>query len=363
EEADKFEGVLEVFNNFTDEEEEEFADLLDMTGEEAFGEVLGTWVVTNVVLTMDEVYTDYVNDPTNESADAFIEYYESLFDSEGFSDAKELVRKFMEDIDDVYDEALEFIAGEPENPGGEPGIPGGEPEAETFNVYYDANDGSDKGYTVSGVRGRYVLEDCMFEAKEGFCFNAWGIDGKYYDPGDVVYITEDTFIYAFWAPVENGFRPGRGESVAMPGGVTISDKDDRKEEVKEEVKEEEEEKLIILTIDEKDAHVFGNTVANDVAPVIRNSRTMLPIRFVVEALGGEVNWDSDLQKVIIVLNGTVIELIINESTAYVNGKAVNLDSPAFILDSRTYVPLRFVIENLGYEVIWNDALKQVTIKS
>jgi len=119
--------------------------------------------------------------------------------------------------------------------------------------------------------------------------------------------------------------------------------------------------VIVLAINSVVADVFGKQVVNDVAPVIRNDRTMLPARFVAEALGASVEWDEAAQKVTITKENTVIEITIGSNIAFVNGMEVLLDSPAFIENSRTYLPLRFIAENLGAEVEWNQELQQIYI--
>ena len=124
----------------------------------------------------------------------------------------------------------------------------------------------------------------------------------------------------------------------------------------------EENKEIILTVGSKNAIVFGESVVNDVAPVIVNERTMLPARFVAEALGAKVLWNSNTRTVSII-GEKAIAITIGSDTAYVNGVAVKLDSPAFIMDDRTYLPLRFIAENLGADVEWlADELKIVITK-
>ncbi|WP_253287612.1 stalk domain-containing protein [Anaerotignum sp. MSJ-24] len=124
----------------------------------------------------------------------------------------------------------------------------------------------------------------------------------------------------------------------------------------------EENKKLILTVGSKNAIVFGESVVNDVAPVIVNERTMLPARFVAEALGAKVLWDSNTRTVSII-GENAIAITIGSDTAYVNGVAVKLDSPAFIADDRTYLPLRFIAENLGADVEWlADELKIVITK-
>ena len=121
---------------------------------------------------------------------------------------------------------------------------------------------------------------------------------------------------------------------------------------------------IILVIGKKEAKVFGKTVANDVAPKIVNERTMLPSRFVAESLDAKVEWkETGINKgrVTITKDDIVIIINIGESVATVNGKEVKLDSPAFIENDRTYTPIRFISEELGAAVDWNEETQTVTI--
>ena len=126
---------------------------------------------------------------------------------------------------------------------------------------------------------------------------------------------------------------------------------------------------IILTIGEKEAKVFGTTKLNDVAPKIVNDRTMLPARFVAENLGAKVSWDEDKQLVTITGKqlktdeDITILIYIASDIAYVNGKEIKLDSPAFIDNDRTYTPVRFVAEKLGADVEWVESELKVVITS
>ena len=128
--------------------------------------------------------------------------------------------------------------------------------------------------------------------------------------------------------------------------------------------------VIILTIGDVNAIVNGETVTNDVAPKIVNDRTMLPIRFVAENLGAKVYWDEYLQRASIKSRKTDISVEIGKKTAEVTEKIavynqktedVELDSPAFVENDRTYLPLRFVAEKLGADVQWDDATQTITI--
>jgi len=125
--------------------------------------------------------------------------------------------------------------------------------------------------------------------------------------------------------------------------------------------EKTEKEQIILTIGKKEALVFGETKVNDVVPLIKNDRTMLPARFVAENLGADVKWDNDTRKVTITKDDIIIIITIDSQTALVNGTAIVLDSPAFIENDRTYTPLRFIAEKLGADVEWNGETQEVTI--
>lgn len=150
-------------------------------------------------------------------------------------------------------------------------------------------------------------------------------------------------------------------SFSLPSSKDKDKKEPEKEPVKEEPEQNEAEEMILLTVGAKEADVFGNEVVNDVALIIVNDRTMLPIRFVAEALGGEVDWDQALRKVTITKDTTVIEIFIGESNAIVNNNLIYLDSPAFIENGRTYLPLRFVAESLNADVNWIEDRKTIII--
>ncbi len=126
-------------------------------------------------------------------------------------------------------------------------------------------------------------------------------------------------------------------------------------------KKTEEVIKIVFTIDSFIALVNGSPVTIDAAPVIVNGRTMLPIRFTAEALGAEVEWVETERKVIITKGDTNIVIFIGSEYAYINGEAVKLDAAAFIEGNRTYLPLRFVAEALGADVVWDADARTVTV--
>ena len=105
----------------------------------------------------------------------------------------------------------------------------------------------------------------------------------------------------------------------------------------------------------------GKIIKSDVAPYIQNERTMVPIRFISETLGYKVTWDNDKREVGISGKDTEISLTIDSTKAKVNGKELKLDAPASIKKDRTFVPLRFVAENLNAEVKWDNKNFKVII--
>ena len=105
----------------------------------------------------------------------------------------------------------------------------------------------------------------------------------------------------------------------------------------------------------------GEQKTMDVAPIIRNERTMLPVRYVAEALGAEIAWDGATSTATLKTADTEIKITVGAKDATVNGQAVALDSPAFIENDRTYMPVRFVAETLGGTVAWDGATSTATI--
>jgi len=124
--------------------------------------------------------------------------------------------------------------------------------------------------------------------------------------------------------------------------------------------------IIILRIDQTSFTVNGISNTLDSPPLIKNSRTLLPIRAVIESLDGSVGWDPNTKKVTVTLGSNTIELWIGKNTASVNGvsKLIDLTNAKVvseIINGRTMLPLRFITENLGCDVQWNGTTKTITI--
>ena len=111
-----------------------------------------------------------------------------------------------------------------------------------------------------------------------------------------------------------------------------------------------------------------NDVSNtlDSPPIIKNGRTLVPIRAVIEALGGVAEWNATAKKVTINLGSNIVILWIGNNIARVNDISVPIDPSNMkvvpeIISSRTMLPLRFVTENLGCDVQWDGATQTITI--
>ncbi|MNO40954.1 Primary amine oxidase precursor [compost metagenome] len=107
--------------------------------------------------------------------------------------------------------------------------------------------------------------------------------------------------------------------------------------------------------------IDGVRLSTDQAPVMVNGRTMVPLRAIFEAFNATIKWNQKAQIVTATKDGTTIMLKIGSKTATINNKSVTLDVPGLNLKGRTMVPTRFVSEALGHEVGWNPKTQVVTI--
>ena len=90
----------------------------------------------------------------------------------------------------------------------------------------------------------------------------------------------------------------------------------------------------------------------------------MPVRFISEAMGAEVEWVDAERKVVIRKDGKEIILMIGSNKALVNGQEILLDCAANIMPpGRTFVPVRFISENLGARVEYNSETREITISN
>jgi len=100
----------------------------------------------------------------------------------------------------------------------------------------------------------------------------------------------------------------------------------------------------------------------DAKPFIdERSRTLVPLRFISEALGAEVAWDGETKTVTITKGEDVISYTVGEMKADKNGEEITFDTYGMIKEDRTFVPVRYISELLGCSVDWDGATKTVKI--
>ena len=126
---------------------------------------------------------------------------------------------------------------------------------------------------------------------------------------------------------------------------------------------DESTRLIKMKINDVNYSINGESKKMDAKPFIKNNRTLVPLRFVVEALGGEVNWDGENRLVRVNSNGKNIELKIDSPIIKIDGKDVKIDQAAIIKGDRTYVPIRFIAENLDMVVNYINESREIEISS
>jgi len=194
-----------------------------------------------------------------------------------------------------------------------------------YTIKFNTNDGTK--VSDQRIKRNAVAKAPEAPTKDGFTFEGWYTDKELTKEYDfAAKVTKSMTLYAKWAEIDK-------------------------------LKSQ-----IILTIGDKNAKVFGENKANDVAPKIVNDRTMLPARFVAESLGANVEWDETAWGIVTITKDDIkIVIYIGEEYAVVNGKKVKLDSPAFIENDRTYTPIRFISEELGAKVEWLPETQQVVI--
>ena len=110
-------------------------------------------------------------------------------------------------------------------------------------------------------------------------------------------------------------------------------------------------RYVVMTIGSSDYLINNEIVKGDAAPYVDDAwRTMVPFRVLGEAFGAEVDWNQEAQSVTYTVGDTEIVMTIGENTYTLNGEEQTMDTAPVLSGDRTYVPVRFVAEDLGFEV-------------
>ena len=201
---------------------------------------------------------------------------------------------------------------------------------------------------TGGLRGYYIYKSQESETYGNTPTSDFPISENAYADNKVS--TGETYYYIVKALYPDGIEKRITDEVSITVGEY------------EEPKKEDKYNEMLLFINDPYLYVRSEIdPGRGTVPVIVNSRTLLPVRAIIEMMGGKVGWNDEEKKVSINLNDREIMLWINSNTATVDNVAMVLDVAPQIINSRTMMPIRFIAENFGCVVEWEDENKKVSI--
>ena len=121
-------------------------------------------------------------------------------------------------------------------------------------------------------------------------------------------------------------------------------------------------RLLKTSLNDSIKIIYNNKVlAFDTPPTTENDRTLVPMRFLFEQMGADVDWEGETQTATVEKDNDKIAFSINNTAAKVNNTIKTMDVPARLINSKTMIPLRFLSEELGYNVEWDQDTRTVII--
>ncbi|WP_138159796.1 stalk domain-containing protein [Peptoniphilus catoniae] len=119
--------------------------------------------------------------------------------------------------------------------------------------------------------------------------------------------------------------------------------------------------VLKMNIGKKSYFINGEKKEMDTAPFIKDDRTLVPVRFIVEGLKGDVSYDEKNKVVEIIYQDKQIRIPIGSDTIYVNNEEIKMDTKAIIKDDRTFIPIRFVAESIGIQVGYEETNQEISL--
>lgn len=110
-------------------------------------------------------------------------------------------------------------------------------------------------------------------------------------------------------------------------------------------------------------YIDGQKITLDTQPILMNNRALVPLRGIFEKLGATVDWNKETNQVIVKNKSIEVLLEANNKAVLVNGQVHFLDAPSLLQNGKTLVPVRFVAEALGHKVTWNQATHRIDIST
>jgi len=120
--------------------------------------------------------------------------------------------------------------------------------------------------------------------------------------------------------------------------------------------------VVKLTLNSKRANVNGKAVSLEVAPTLKDGYTYLPVRFITEQLGAEIKYNNAAKRVTVLSGSNILEMKLNEKQYTLNGTRYSAEVAPYVSQGRTLIPVRLFSEKLGYKVTYNHSEQSVTIQ-
>ena len=254
------------------------------------------------------------------------------------------------------------------------------PTPEQYKVTFDANGGTGTMADVTKNKGEsFTLPACGFTPPAGKEFKAWQVDGTEKNVGDNIVLNGDKIIKAVWKDIGSlPPTPPVPPTPYIPGpypypwtrypGWYYNIETPKPKEEKPVSKMEIDWKLeLSIGIDVLNREINGvqSKIKMDIAPYIKEGRAMLPVRYVAEALGFDVEWNGSTRTVILKEGSTRVEIPVDTNKIIVNGTVYTSDVKPEIKNNRTMLPIANIARALGLkdgkDIIWNSKSKMVTI--
>ena len=161
-----------------------------------------------------------------------------------------------------------------------------------------------------------------------------------------------------------------GKSVQEIKQILLDDQQGEQQDEQQDIQQElpppkPDEISVVLYLDRTNYSVAKNgtwqEASLDVAPILVEQRTLVPLRGVLEQFGANVEWVPGINQVKVKYKDKEVVLTLDSTDAVVNGQVIKLDVPARVVKGRTLIPLRFVSEQIGMNVKWDGQTKSIII--
>lgn len=307
---------------------------------------------------------------------------------DGFSTILDLslgTEKLWTDFEDSYPQvsfsSTDGVTGEAARVEGLLDLPAGQ-HAIQMQVHFEGASGTLAAYTQFDTNGVQLEGE-----PQSMSLNVWGDASNHWLRAEVIDAAGETHRVDLAKTIDwNGWKTVSGDfsSLNMAYPVTlnrlyVADIDqDRETRARESVigfddisfhykssASTKPRNKVSLTIDKPQITINGETTVIDQAPVLISGNTLVPIRFVTEALGGEVvpwNVGDAERKVTIFRDGQMAEFWLDQLDTAINGQLVTAEVPPQLINERTMVPLRILTENFGWKVSWDQPTLTVTLE-